>query len=86
MQSGLDEDEYRKENLRYRLDLLQQIAAGLNVNDRHPIAVLQVVLQGGEQGRFEFGVAQALDVIANDLYWDERGDWSDACVAVVEVL
>jgi hypothetical protein len=36
--------------------------------------------------RYRFGLAQALDALASDITWDERGNWSEAQIATVEVL
>ena len=66
-----------------RWGLVQNIADGLNQENRSSLATLKVVFKT-DHGDFDFTVPQALDVLANDLYWDERGDWSDAYLATVE--
>jgi hypothetical protein len=68
------------------MELLQQIAAFLNRNDRVKIGHVQVTLETEAGGAFEFSLAGCLDVLANDLYWDERGDWSKARIARLTVI
>lgn len=71
-------------------ELLQQIAAGVNqlvrAGSRCNLYAVEVVLVNGAGEEFDFGLPQALDAIANDLYWDERGNWADARIARVRVL
>jgi len=70
--------------LQYPMELLQQIVAGLNKQDpRTKLGCLEVDLLNSQRQVFTFSVPQVLDAIANDLYWDERGNWADARIAVV---
>lgn len=76
-------------HIKNQRELLQQIAAGVNKHEGVRVANLKVTLQvdpvdGPEGQDYEFGLAQALDCLANDIYWDERGNWSEARVAKVE--
>lgn len=80
--------------------LLSDVVAGLRdllrQDDRrrrgnpfsHPtvLGCVEVYFQtpGGEE--FDFALDQALDAIANDLFFDERGDWSDAVRALVRTI
>ena len=77
-------------DLRYPMELLQQIAEGVNqlvrAGSRCNLCEVEVVLVNGKGDEFEFGLDYALDVIANDVYWDERGNWADARIALVRVL
>ena len=68
-------------------DLLQNIAAGLNqLNGRKcTIYSVEVTFHVGDE-EFKFGLAQALDALASDLYWDDRGNWADAERATVREL
>lgn len=72
--------------LRHGDELLQQIAAAANKFERTPIACIEVafVLDSGQE--YTFGFAHALDVIANGLTWDERGNWSTARIATVRTI
>ena len=76
-------------NIKHASELLQQIAAGLNALVNRPfgqqsprIRVVEVLLKT-ETDEYVFDLPTVLDVLANDLYWDERGNWSDARIAVV---
>ena len=78
-------------NIRYQRELLQQIGAGL-AQFRGPgktsISSIEVVFAGGDgnENEYRFGLPEALDALANDIYWDERGDWSGARIARVEII
>lgn len=45
---------------------------------RQSIDTIRVTFYVGAHSSFEFSLAGALETLANDVYWDERGDWSDA--------
>lgn len=51
-----------------------------------PSGGIEVVFQTDDGTRYRFGLAQALDALASDITWDERGNWSEAQIATVEVL
>ncbi len=77
-------------NIKYPQELLQQIAAGLN-RLNIPVSCIAVAFEventsPGDPDSYEFSLAQALDVLANDLYWDERGNWSQARTVRVRAL
>ena len=63
--------------------LLQNIAAGLGPLRNTGLECVRVVFHQGEVG-FKFGLREALDALACDLYWDERGNWAEADRATVE--
>lgn len=69
-------------NLKHRDKLLAEIAEQLKELEGNRIYAIEVILIG-PSGRWAFGLAEVLGVLANDLYWDERGNWSDACQADV---
>ena len=72
--------------LKHKAKLLSDIANGLLRNSNSEIDDLEVAFYVGAK-RFEIGaVYVALDYIANDIYWDERGNWSEADVASVYTL
>lgn len=71
----------RTRHLKHADRLLQDIADGLVGKDAGP-RLLCVTFHCGND-KYDFDLATAIDVIANDLYWDERGDWSDADRATV---
>lgn len=70
-------------NIQHPFELLQQIAAGLNkLNVK--LGRVEIVLVADKE--YRFALMDGLDVIANDIYWDERGHWADARIAKVEVV
>ncbi len=78
----LDEKKRRVKRMPW---LLQNIAADLS---KWPGRMdgLEVRFYCEDGLVFTFGLTMALDYLANDIYWDERGDWSDAVRAEVLVL
>lgn len=52
-------------------ELLQNIAAGLNLNNHYPLSVLEVVLYEGDEVVLRAGVATVLDYLANDIFYDD---------------
>ena len=75
-------------NLKNREKLLQDIAEGLRTLDASstPIQCVEVALKSEGEIVRQSSLHVALDSIANDLYWDEQGDWSDADSAEVVVI
>ena len=73
-------------NLKYQQELLQQIAAGLNGLGGHQRVALVLVTLKTNDGSFTFDLPAALDALANDIFWDERGNWADARIAIVETI
>jgi len=78
------------EKIKYANELLQQIAAGVNqLSGKHrylSLAAVEVALVNGDDKEFTVDLATALDYLANDIYWNEDGDWSDARIARVRVI
>jgi len=66
--------------------LLQNIAAGLNKYDDTRIGSLEVIFFRNRKEVLRTDVQTALDYLANDIYWNECGDWSDATHAEVSVM
>lgn len=76
--------------------LLQGIADGLRelaraARKRNPpgdvkLGTLDVVFVTDSGDEYAFGLEQALDALANDTYWNERGNWADATRAEVRVI
>lgn len=69
-------------NLKYQRELLQQIAAGVNQLNRTEVANYMVTFKTDAES-YDFSLPGALDALANDLYWDDRGNWADARIATV---
>lgn len=74
-----------KKHIKHWEKLLQDIATGIHRYDEQCARNLSVVFVT-ETAEYRFILVTALNIIANDLYWDERGDWSEATSARVEVL
>ncbi len=76
--------------LKHRDALLEQIVAETRELTFSRMAEIVVTFRvdgaDGEFHRYDFDLWGALNAIASDLYWDERGDWSEATNAFVEVL
>ncbi len=72
-------------NIKNQQRLLQQITDGLKKIGRVNVACVVVSLETDEY-KYDFSLADALDTLANDLYWDARGNWSEAHTATVEVI
>lgn len=64
--------------------LLQDIADGLKANERYALSNLEVAFFVGKTA-YTLTVGHAIDFIVNDVYWDERGNWSKADRAEVRV-
>lgn len=69
----------------YKDELLQQIASGLDKLDHCHLGCVKVTFKTNTDA-FEFTLARALDVLSNNFYWDERGNWSEARIADVNVF
>jgi hypothetical protein len=73
-------------NLKHRDDLLSDIATGLGEGSADSrLSNIYVVFHCGADS-YRFSLESALDQIANDLYWDDRGNWSEATTATVETI
>ena len=71
--------------------LIQGIADGLRaIEDQRSdakVGCLEVAFVTPEVEEYIQGtVAQALDAVANDLTWDERGSWADASLVLVRTI
>ena len=67
------------------MNLLTQIADQLHSFDLVKLAAIKVTFSDNSgECNFEFTLPLALECIANDIYWDERGNWCDATAATVE--
>jgi hypothetical protein len=66
-------------------ELLQNIAAGLNRLENHKVYNIKVTFHVGND-TYDFSVPQALDCLSNDIYWDERGNWSEAERATLDTF
>jgi|TARA_Y100000034_G_scaffold121388_1_gene165528 hypothetical protein len=67
-------------------ELLHLIAAGLNQHKQVALCNLEVALLCGGEEVLVADVQTVLDYLANDIYWNEDGDWSSADTAVVRSL
>lgn len=70
--------------------LTSDIAEGLKrevkrTEGRVKVGTLEVVFVT-PHGSYEFGLVEALEALGQDIYWDERGNWSDATEARVATL
>ena len=75
--------------MNYANELLQQVASDLNKYpyfEKCPVSALKVIITNENDEMFEFSLASFLDAVANNLYWDERGNWSDARKAHIEMI
>lgn len=66
--------------------LLQNIAAGLNKHLNSPVWNLEVILYEDRDVVLKTDVPTAIDYLANDIRWNEDGDWSNANLAEVRVM
>lgn len=67
-------------------NLLDGIANGVRAWSHAATSCLEVVFYQGDDVVWKGGVDAALDAIANDLHWNEDGDYRDADRAEVRVL
>ena len=72
--------------LKHREALLQTLASGLNQYPGHRMGDLNVSFMHDGEVLLSLGVAQAVDYIANDLWWDADSDWSEATHVVVKTF
>lgn len=72
--------------IKNRETLLQNIAAGLNHRKTSCLVHLEAVFYEDGEVVMKRDVPTALDYLANDIYWDEDSDWSNADTASVETL
>lgn len=67
-------------------DLLQNIAAGLNKHHMTRIANLEVIFYEDDEALLKTDVQTALDYLANDIWWNEEGEWDSAHRAEVRTM
>lgn len=74
-------------NIKHTRALLCDIANGLKKISSRPVhlGAVEVKFWVGDDA-YEFGLDDALEAIAKDLYFDERGNWSEATRATVGLL
>lgn len=66
--------------------LLQNISDGLAYKGNRRIGDVEVVFLQGEQELLCTGVAEAINYLVNDTYWNEDSNWSEADKAEVRDL
>ena len=66
--------------------LLTEEARCIRRKARLDVACLQVTMYTPDGSSFEFSLAHGLNILAHDLYFDERGDWSDAATLSLETI
>ena len=72
--------------MNFKDELLSQIATALNKYGDNKICHLEVEFVTDDDERYTFALPEALNALANDTYWDERGNWSKARIAIVRTL
>jgi hypothetical protein len=76
--------------LKHRDALLAELAEGMKamMGEDHRIRVdcIDCIIETGNGQTFAFGLVEVLDVLANDLHFDERGDWADVKKLTVRSL
>jgi hypothetical protein len=85
MNKLVDREVFDKKAIQYKDELLQQIAAGVNEHRNVQASCLEVVFKV-DDNEYSFDLPTVLDCLANDLYWDERGNWSEARIAEVRTI
>lgn len=73
-------------NIKRTFELIQTIAAGLNRHNMSRTGDLEVYLYKDGKIVLKTGVATALDYLANDIWWNEEGEWDKANRAEVRTL
>lgn len=71
-------------NLKHGDELLRQISVELKKHTFKKIGDLEVVFSvKGDDSSFHFSLEHALEAIGQDIYWDERGNWSDCDIVEI---
>lgn len=79
-------------NLKHADALLADIARDLKAlehrnNGRTPVGVIEVAFCSDDGKEIvTMGLGAALDALANDIYWNEEANWSDAQRALVRTI
>jgi len=66
--------------------LLQDISDGINQHHQNSIACLEVIFYEDGEEVLKTGLPTALNYLANDIYWNEEGNWSLADMAKIKVM
>jgi hypothetical protein len=72
-------------NLKNKDNLLRDISRGIERRGRAEVKNIKVIFVCGDE-EYDFSLPAALEALATDLYWDERGNWSEAARATVETF
>jgi hypothetical protein len=75
-------------NIKNKEELLQNIADGLRSNDLGLVALdcIEVVFYEGDTQVGTFSLAEALDTLVNDIYYNEEYNWAEADRAEVRSM
>ena len=72
------------DHLKHKPALLQQLSEQLRIQGKSRISNLEVCIKQNEKDDgYTFDLVTFVDHLANDLYWDERGNWSDCSLLVL---
>lgn len=66
-----------------RNQFIEQVAA---LPDRTQLHAIEVMVITPEGRRYAFDVRSAATMLTQELFWDERGDWSDAEILEVRTI
>lgn len=71
--------------MKHKNALLQQLAEQLPHYESYSVNVLEVILHDREH-EYTFSLPTFLDYLANDVFRNELGDWTNATVLQIAVL
>lgn len=71
--------------IKNKTELLRQIADSVCKLGKMRIESIKVTFVT-DTATYEFSLGIALECLAEDTYWDERGNWEDAHTALVDVF
>lgn len=69
-----------------KLSLLDDIARGLKKHERHSVANLKASFFKEGECLLETSIAAAIDYLANDITFDEKGEWSEAAYIEIDTF
>lgn len=73
-------------SIKYHDSLLQQIADGLDcIGPETPLCYIEIDLYQDFERKLKAPLATMLNYLANDTYWNEEADWSEADTAIVTI-
>jgi hypothetical protein len=77
-----------EQRIKNATSLLDDIAKGLKKFQKTDLGCIEVVFYQGKRKKpvGQFDVCTALDYLANDVYYDTEGDWSEADRAEVRSI